>query len=62
MKKKVKVVLGRPFSALDNANIFEVKKAINTLKVRVGEHIEEEKVKSWLKDRRMDNWTIEFVR
>jgi len=62
MKKKIKVVLGRPASALANANIFEVKKAINTLKVKVGEHIEEGKVESWLRDGRMDNWTIEFVR
>jgi len=43
MKKKVKVVLGRPASALANAKTFEVKKAINTLKVK-GEHIEDGKV------------------
>lgn len=62
MKKNVKVVLGRPASALANAKMFEVKKTVNTLKVKVGEHIEEEKVESWLRDGRMDNWTIEFVR
>jgi len=62
MKKKVKVVLGRPASALANAKTFEVKKAVNTLKVKVGEYVGEDKVESWLRDHRMDNWTIEFVR
>ena len=62
MKKNVKVVLGRPASALANAKMFEVKRAVNTLKVKVGEYVGEDKVESWLKDSRMDNWTIEFVR
>jgi len=61
MKKKVKIVLGRPVSPLANSNMLEVKKAVNTLKVKVGEYIEEEKVESWLRDCRLDNWTIEFV-
>ena len=62
MKKNVKVVLCRPASALANSKMFEVKKATNTLKVQVGEYVEQDRVESWLKDSRMDNWTIEFVR
>jgi len=61
-KKNVKIVLKNPKNPHINDNIdyFEVKKVTNTLKVKVGELVDEKLVSEWIKDR--DNWTIEFVK
>lgn len=57
-KKPVKIVLGN-LQDPSNKN-FEVKKVINTLKVKVGENVDEQLVSDWIKNH--DNWTIEFVK
>ncbi len=59
-RKSVKIVLCDPPSSICDDSVFEVKKVINTLQVKVGEYIDEELVKSWIKNN--ENWTIEFVR
>ena len=59
-KKPVKIVLCEPPSSFCQENVFEVKKVINTLKVKVGEHVDENLVRDWIKNH--ENWTIEFVR
>jgi hypothetical protein len=59
-RKEVKIVLCDPPSSICSDKTFEVKKVINTLQVKVGEYIDEELVRRWIKDH--DNWTIEFVR
>jgi hypothetical protein len=59
-RKDVKIVLCDPPSTFGANDSFEVKKVINTLQVKVGEYVDEDLVKKWIKDN--DNWTIEFVR
>jgi hypothetical protein len=59
-RKDVKIVLCDPPSTYCANDAFEVKKVINTLQVKVGEYVDEDLVKKWIKDH--DNWTIEFVR
>lgn len=59
-RKDVKIVLCDPPNTLGSNDAFEVKKVTNTLQVKVGEYVDEELVKKWIKDH--DNWTIEFVR
>lgn len=59
-KKNVKIVLCDPPNSLCDENAFEVKKVVNTLQVKVGEYVDEQLVKKWIKDH--ENWTIEFVR
>ena len=61
-KKTVKIVLKNPKNPHinDQSDYFEVKKVTNTLKVKVGELVDEKLVSEWIKDR--DNWTIEFVK
>ena len=58
-KKPVKVILCNPPKSMGDENCFEVKKVINTMKVRVGEYIDSNMVSDWIKNK--DNWTIEFV-
>lgn len=58
-KKPVKIILSdAPNHVAPEA--FEVKRVTNTLKVKVGEYVDEELVRRWIKDN--DNWTIEFVK
>jgi|694.fasta_scaffold32642_6 hypothetical protein len=59
-KKDVKITLANPPSNICSDNVFEVKKVKNTLKVKVGELVDEKLVDDWIKNR--ENWTIEFVR
>jgi hypothetical protein len=59
-KKPVKIVLCEPKNTFIGEDCFKVKKAINTLEVKVGELIDENLVRSWIKNK--DNWTIEFVK
>jgi hypothetical protein len=59
-KKDVKITLSNPPSSFCSDNVFEVKKVKNTLKVKVGELVDEKLVDDWIKNR--ENWTIEFVR
>jgi hypothetical protein len=59
-RKNVKIVLCDPPSSFCNDKAFEVKKVINTLEVKVGEYIDEDLIRRWIKDR--ENWTVEFVR
>ena len=60
MKKNVKIVLCNVPESLSDSGAFEVKKVTNTLQVKVGEYIDEELVKRWIRDNK--NWTIEFIR
>lgn len=59
-RKNVKITLCDPPSTFCSEGAFEVKKVINTLQVKVGEYVDEELVKRWIRDN--ENWTIEFVR
>jgi hypothetical protein len=59
-RKNVKITLCDPPNSFCSNNAFEVKKVINTLQVKVGEYVDEELVKKWIKEH--ENWTIEFVR
>jgi hypothetical protein len=59
-RKNVKITLCDPPNSLCDDSAFEVKKVVNTLQVKVGEYVDEELVKRWIKDN--ENWTIEFVR
>jgi len=59
-RKNVKITLCDPPNSFCDENAFEVKKVVNTLQVKVGEYVDEELVKRWIKDH--ENWTIEFVR
>lgn len=59
-RKNVKITLCDPPSSICDSSAFEVKKVVNTLQVKVGEYVDEELVKRWIKDN--ENWTIEFVR
>lgn len=59
-KKPVKIILSDTTSKPCDPNKFEVKKVTNTLKVKVGDHVDEHIVSDWIKNH--DNWTIEFIR
>lgn len=59
-KKAVKIVLCDPPSTFGSNETFEVKKVVNTLQVKVGEYVDEDLVRQWIKNN--DNWTIEFIR
>lgn len=59
-RKNVKIILCNPPNSFCNKSTFEVKRVVNTLQVKVGQYVEKDLVKKWIKD--YDNWTIEFVR
>jgi len=60
MGKKVKVILTHPPKSYksDQGEVFEVKKVVNTIQVLVGEYVDKNLVKDWIKK---DKWTVEFV-
>ncbi len=59
-RKNVKITLCDPPSTFCSDGVFEVKKVVNTLEVKIGEYVNEELVREWIKDH--ENWNIEFVR
>lgn len=59
-RKNVKIVLCDPPSSICDEHCFEVKKVVNTLQVKVGEYVDEELVRRWIKDN--EHWTVEFIR
>jgi hypothetical protein len=58
--KPVTVILKEVTNALSKKNIFEVEKVVNTLQVKVGEKVDENKISSWIKDK--EDWTIQFIK
>lgn len=58
--KPVTVILKDITNALSKKNVFEVDKVINTLQVRVGDRVDENKISGWIKDKK--NWTIQFIK
>lgn len=58
--KPVTVILKDITNALSKKNVFEVNKVVNTLQVKVGDRVDEDKISSWIKDK--DNWTIQFIK
>ena len=58
--KPVTVILKDITNALSKKNVFEVNKVINTLQVRVGDRVDENKINGWIKDK--ENWTIQFIK
>lgn len=58
--KPVTVILKDITNALSKKNVFEVNKVVNTLQVRVGDRVDENKINGWIKDK--ENWTIQFIK
>lgn len=58
--KPVNVILKDITNALSKRNTFKVEKVVNTLQVRVGDKVDENKISSWIKDKK--DWTIQFIK
>ena len=58
--KPVTVILKDITNALSKKNVFEINKVVNTLQVKVGDRVNEDKISGWIKDK--DNWTIQFIK
>ena len=58
--KPVTVILKDITNALSKKNVFQVHKVVNTLQVRVGDRVDENKISGWIKDK--ENWTSQFIK